>query len=96
MMAFIEPVQRECMTVEGHAELPTLMAKRSPVVRFLARYTRPNAPLLMGLMISNSSMDIPCDCPLVLATGVVAPAQAVHLYAPSYSCNMMDSNAAAR
>jgi hypothetical protein len=28
------------------------------VVFFLARYTRPKAPLLMGLMVSNSSMDM--------------------------------------
>jgi hypothetical protein len=34
----------------------TLIAKRSPVVRFLAKKTLPNAPLLIGLMISKSSM----------------------------------------
>lgn len=33
------------------------MAKYSPVVFFFDKYTLPNAPLLMGLMISKSLID---------------------------------------
>lgn len=52
----------------------TLMASRSPVARFLHRYTRPKAPLLMGFRISKSSMDILLMLfPLVLVVGVAEP-----------------------
>lgn len=34
----------------------TFIAKRSPVVRFLAKKTRPKAPRLIGLIISKSSI----------------------------------------
>lgn len=36
----------------------TFIANKSPVALFLARKTRPKAPLLIGLIISKSSMDV--------------------------------------
>ena len=45
------------------------------MARFLARYTLPNAPRLMGFSISKSSMDMLAMLLPVLAPGVVEPAQ---------------------
>ena len=40
------------------------MAYKSPVMLLRARYTRPNAPLLMGFRISKSLMLMPeASCP---------------------------------
>lgn len=55
--------------------LLTLMAKRSPVARFLHKYTRPKAPRLIGFRISKSSMVMVLMLlPLVLTAGVPEPA----------------------
>lgn len=43
---------------KSRQEKDTLMANRSPVVIFLAKKTRPNAPRLIGFIISKSSMDV--------------------------------------
>lgn len=39
-------------------KIETFIAKRSPVVLFLAKKTRPKAPRLIGLIISKSSMEV--------------------------------------
>lgn len=53
----------------------TLMANRSPVALFLARYTLPKAPLLMGFRISKSLMlMLAMLLPELLVTGVEEPA----------------------
>ncbi len=65
------------------------MARRSPVARFLHKYTRPKAPLLMGFRISKSSMVMLLMLlPLVLVAGVAEPAAcdifwSVHGYSQS-------------
>lgn len=38
--------------------IPTFMANKSPVALFLARNTLPNAPRLIGFIISKSSIDV--------------------------------------
>lgn len=63
-----------CM-LTGMAGIQTLMASKSPVARFLQRYTRPKAPLLMGFRISKSSIVMLLMLlPLALIAGVAAPA----------------------
>ena len=39
-------------------ETTTLIANKSPVALFLARKTLPNAPRLIGFIISKSSIDV--------------------------------------
>ena len=61
-------------TCQGRDWDNTLMARRSPVARFLHRYTRPKAPRLIGFRISKSSIVMLLMLlPLVLAAGVKEP-----------------------
>ena len=63
----LDHMHRPCeLCVEFY--VPTLMAYKSPVVRFLARYTLPKAPREMGFSTSKSSMPTSDWCALAMCS----------------------------
>lgn len=82
--AFQGDTQTTC-PVHASRLYDTLMAKRSPVARFLQRYTRPKAPRLIGFRISKSSMVILLILfLLVLTAGVAEPASQAVVMLPTH------------